>query len=76
MFKNWKKVAVLALVTLASTAGAQSTGFAAGDITTASTGAVTASLPMIAAAGVGALALWSARVPIRIGLGFLRSLFK
>lgn len=78
IFKNWKTVAVLALVGLASVASAQTTaaGFTATNITTSYGEALVSATPMIAAAGIGALALWAAKTPIRVGLGFLRTLFK
>jgi hypothetical protein len=72
----FKKLLLVFVIALSGVAGAQTTGFAASDITSAYGSAITGVTPMIAAAGLGGLALWGLRTPVRIGIAFLRSLFK
>jgi intracellular septation protein A len=70
--KKFVKVVPL-LVFVAGFASAQT---ATVDIGTAGATAVTASTLYIAAAGGAALALWGLKAPIRIGINFLKTMFK
>jgi hypothetical protein len=51
-------------------------GQATVDIGAAGATAVTASTLYIGAAGAAALALWGLKAPIRIGINFLKTMFK
>lgn len=51
-------------------------GQATVDIAAAGSTAVTASTLYIGAAGAAALALWGLKAPIRIGINFLKTMFK
>jgi hypothetical protein len=72
-----KVLKVGVLVVLASGAAfGQAAGGATVDIAAAGTAAVASSTLYVGAAGAAALALWGLKAPIRIGVNFLKTMFK